>query len=154
MNIRPISVSDLDGLVELFVACFSAPPWSENWSISAGRARISSMLQAESCRGVVAVLDGAIIGMAFGQIEGWLNANLFVLQEFCVVPSCQNKGIGKALLADLLPRLAEEHVGSFYLLTDHASPAYDFYTKFGFVTSSKKVVMGAAISTLMSKAKA
>lgn len=155
MIVRPLSVSDLEGLSQLFVACFSAPPWNEAWSLSAAQARISNMLQAQSCRGVVAVLDGSVIGMAFGQIEGWLNANFFLLQEFCVSPSHQNQGIGKALLSELLPRLASvESVGAVYLLTDHASPAQAFYEKFGFVTSPKKVVMGAAINSLISNAKA
>ena len=153
MIIRSISVNDLEGLSQLFVACFSAPPWNENWSPSAGRARISSMVQAQTCRGVVAVLDGSIIGMAFGQIEGWLNSNIFLLQEFCVSPSHQSQGIGKALLSELLLSLADtENVGAVYLLTDHASPAQAFYEKFGFVTSAKKVVMGAAISSLISNA--
>ena len=153
MNIRPISASDLESISQLFVACFSAPPWHENWSISAGRARISSMVQAQSCRGTVAVLDGSIIGMAFGQVEAWHSSNLFLLQEFCVSPSHQNQGIGKALLSELFPSLAAaENVGAVYLLTDRASPAQAFYEKFGFVTSAKKVVMSAAIGPLVSNA--
>ncbi|MGE5386117.1 MAG: GNAT family N-acetyltransferase [Betaproteobacteria bacterium] len=155
MIIRPISADDLEGLSQLFVACFSAPPWKEKWCISAAHVRISRMIQSQSCRGVVAVLDSSIVGMAFGQIEGWLDGNLFLLQEFCVSPSHQHQGIGRALLSELLTDLSSiDNVGAVYLLTDHASPAQSFYEKFGFVPSAKKVVMGAAISSLIANANA
>lgn len=148
-SIRPLSADDLDDISSLFVACFSAPPWGEGWSDDAARARLSALMQAASCRGVVALRDGAIVGMALGQIEHWLNDSLFLLQEFCVLPKQQNQGIGRALLSELLPGLAaKEQVAAVYLLTDRASPAQAFYEKFGFAPSAKKLVMGAAIGSL------
>jgi len=76
-----------------------------------------------------------------------------LLQEFCVSPPHQKRGISKALLCELLPRLAgAEHVGAVYLLTDHASPAQAFYERLGFAPSANKVVMGAAMASLLANA--
>lgn len=148
--VRPLSISDLEGLSHLFVSCFSTPPWNEAWSFPAAHERLSNMIQVPSCRGVVAVLDDTIVGAAFGQIEGWIHDKLFLLQEFCVSPPHQKRGIGKALLCELLPRLARaEHVSAVYLLTDHASPAQAFYERLGFAPSAKKVVMGATMASLL-----
>ena len=155
MIIRPIAESDVEEISQIFVACFSATPWNEVWSVEAAHARIRPVLQTQSSRGCVAILNDSIVGAAFGQIEGGLNKNMFHLQEFFVLPSVQRQGIGKKILSKLFSELAvAENVASIYLLTIRASPAQAFYEKFGFSTSAKKIVMGVAIKSVISNATA
>ncbi|MDR7927432.1 GNAT family N-acetyltransferase [Acidithiobacillus thiooxidans] len=149
MIIRPIDESDVEEISQVFVACFSAPPWNEAWTAEAARACICPKLQAQSSRGYVAIHNNSVVGAAFGQIEGGLNKNKFQLQEFFVLPSVQRQGIGKKLFSTLFSELAaSENVGSIYLLTSRSSPAQDFYEKFGFSISQKIVVMGAAVNSI------
>ncbi len=155
MLIRPIAESDVEEISQIFVACFSGPPWNEAWNTEAARACIRPKIHTQSSRGYVAILNDSIVGAAFGQIEGGLNKNKFHLQEFFVLPSVQRKGIGKRLLSTLFSELAvTENVGSIYLLTIRAGPAQDFYEKFGFSASAKIVVMGVVIKSFISNAKA
>lgn len=95
MIIRPIDESDVEEISQVFVACFSAPPWNEAWTAVVAHACISPKLQAQSSRGYVAIINNSVVGAAFGQIEGGLNRNKFQLQEFFVLPSAQRQGIGK-----------------------------------------------------------
>lgn len=149
MIIRPIDESDVEEISQVFVACFSAPPWNEAWTAVVAHACISPKLQAQSSRGYVAIINNSVVGAAFGQIEGGLNRNKFQLQEFFVLPSAQRQGIGKKLFSTLFSELAaSENVGSIYLLTSRSSPAQDFYEKFGFSVSQKIVVMGAAVNSI------
>ncbi|PKY10278.1 hypothetical protein B1757_10420 [Acidithiobacillus marinus] len=149
MIIRPIDESDVEEISQVFVTCFSAPPWNEAWTAEAARACICLKLQAQSRRGYVAIINNSVVGAAFGQIEGGLNKNKFQLQEFFVLPSVQRQGIGKKLLSTLFSELTvAENVGSIYLLTSRSSPAQDFYEKFGFSVSQKIVVMGADVNSI------
>jgi aminoglycoside 6'-N-acetyltransferase I len=153
MNIRPISPSDLDSLAKLFAACFSSPPWNEPWTAEAARCRIAPMIETNSCRGLLATVEDVIVGVAFGQVEGWLDRSLFLLQELFVSPDNQNKGIAKALVAQLVSEVtATDRVFAMYLLTDRGSPAEAFYSKLGFSPSPRKLVMGAAVNNLVGNA--
>lgn len=88
--------------------------------------------------------ENSVVGMAFGQVEGWLNGNLFLMQELCVSPQYQRQGLSKAMLAKLVPELKEnDKVIATYLLTDRGSVAEDFYNKIGFTCSARKIVMSA-----------
>lgn len=147
MDIRPITVDDIDSLAKLFLACFSAPPWNEAWTLSAAQSRIAPMVKNVSCRGVLAHHETLVLGMAFGQVEGWLDGNLFLIQELCVLPDHQNKGIGKAMLAKLVSELkANDDVIAAYLLTDRGSAAEAFYNKIGFTCNVNKIIMRAAVN--------
>lgn len=155
VRFRPLSTEDLDGVGALFATCFSAPPWNEAWSRDAARARLAPMIRAPGARGMVAVHDGSIVGVALGQVEGWLDRPLFLLQEFCVSPAYRGDGVGTRLLTDLLRGVsAGDAAGAVYLLTDENSPAKAFYEKLGFAPSTRKIVMGAAIGDILSAASA
>jgi hypothetical protein len=60
----------------------------------------------ETCRGVVAFEGEQAVGFALGQVEGWIDGNLFLLQETCVVPGRQRSGLGGRLV-EWLPREIE-----------------------------------------------
>lgn len=153
VNIRAIESSDADSLALLFANTFSSPPWNEPWTFDAARARIVPMIGTASCRGLLATAGSEVVGVAFGQIEGWLNGNLFFIQELYVSPKHQHKGIAKALLVRLATELQTvDRVDALYLLTDRGSPAESFYGKLGFAPSPKKIVLGAAVKSLASHA--
>jgi aminoglycoside 6'-N-acetyltransferase I len=150
VEIRPAGEQDLAELAGVFVACFSAPPWNEPWSSEAARKRLQMMLSAPTARALVAVENGAVVGMALGQVEGWLNGNLFLVQELCVLPSRQRVGIGQSLLQALCAKVCKaDEVMAVYLLTDAESPAEVFYCQQGFARSSEKVLLGAAAKHLI-----
>jgi N-acetylglutamate synthase-like GNAT family acetyltransferase len=86
--------------------------------------------------------EGRVVAMAAGQIEGWLEGNLFLVQEMCVAPSRQHAGIGTQLLAHFVSELARnDGLEAIYLLTDAASAAESFYVARGFHRSERKIVL-------------
>lgn len=149
MEIRNINKTDTEAVGDLFAACFSAEPWNEPWTSAAAHSRIAPMVRSETCRGAVAIHEHRIVGMAFGQVEGWLNGNLFLLQEMCVVPDSQRTGLGKMLLDFLIKEVADrDNVIAIYLLTNRDVPAASFYSKHHFAASQKKIVMSASVRSI------
>ncbi len=98
----------------------------------------------ETCRGAVLFEGDRAVGFVLGQIEGWVDGNLFLVQEMCVVPDRQRSGVGGRLLEWLLRALeAGDGVIRTYLLTDAASAAEAFYLANGFRRSGRRVVLSA-----------
>ena len=148
LSFRSISAADVEAAASVFVQCFSAPPWNEPWTLAAAVRRLGLFAAAPTFRGVVAMEEGRVVAMAAGQIEGWLQGNLFLIQEMCVVPSRQHAGIGTQLLAHFLSELERnDGLEAVYLLTDAASDAESFYVARGFHRSERKVVLSRGMKT-------
>jgi aminoglycoside 6'-N-acetyltransferase I len=142
LTFRPASASDAELLASVFMECFAGPPWNEPWSLETAVRRISLFAAAPTFRGIVAIEGSHAVALALGQIEGWTQGNLFLLQEMCVLPDRQGSGIGSRLLDHLLSRLRDhDDVIEMYLLTDAGSEAESFYLGRGFRRSDRKVVL-------------
>ena len=142
LSFRRIAAADVELAASVFVACFSAPPWNEPWTLAAAIRRLGLFASAPTFRGVLAMEGGDVVAMATGQVEGWLRGSLFLIQELCVVPRRQEAGIGRQLLEHLLSELQKnDDVREAYLLTDAASAAESFYVARGFHRSERKIVL-------------
>ena len=67
-----------------------------------------------------------------GHFEQQLSGRHFQIRECCVLPECQRRGVGKALLRQLYRHLAAGQVTSVSLITMRDSPAHQFYEQNGF----------------------
>ena len=142
LTFRDLVASDVELAASVFVACFSAPPWNEPWTLAAAVRRVGLFASAPTFRGVLAIEGGRVVAMATGQVEGWLRGSLFLIQEMCVVPSRQHAGIGTRLLEHFLSELKKnDDVSQAYLLTYAASAAESFYLARGFRRSEHKLVL-------------
>ncbi|HLK90728.1 MAG TPA: GNAT family N-acetyltransferase [Polyangia bacterium] len=143
---REATAADVEAAAEVFVACFSRPPWSEPWSHGAAVRRLKMFAAAPSFRGAVAIEEGRVVALALGQLEGWTEGNLFLLQELCVLPERQRAGIGERLLAHLLSELRRrDDVVRAYLLTDAGGAAESHFLGRGFRRSDRRVVLSRAV---------
>ncbi len=66
---------------------------------------------------------------------------IFVLEEMCVAPEAQGRGVGSRLLRRLHRVLEEKDIGRVVLLTIGDSPAEAFYRKSGYRRSFNTVMM-------------
>lgn len=145
-TLRAVFAADVELIASVFIACFSAPPWNEPWSPEAAVRRLSLFAAAPRFRGIVAMDEDRAVAMAVGQIEGWTQGNLFLLQEMCVLPDRQRTGIGKRLLDQFLSQLRDiDQVSEAYLLTDRGSDAESFYVGRGFRRGDRKIVLNLAL---------
>jgi ribosomal protein S18 acetylase RimI-like enzyme len=141
LEVRNILPGDLEPVVDVFMACFNAPPSNDGWTREAASERLEALITSRHARGAVALHGSRVVGVVVGQKERWIQAHHFNLVEMCVLSDLQRSGIGSALLRYLTGELAREGVEKIFLLTAPDGPASAFYSKFGFAPSRGRVVM-------------
>lgn len=146
IKMRSVTRADLDELANMFVACFNAPPWNEGWPFCAARERLELHLDSRHAMGTLASWQGRSVGMLLGQRQRWVEGFHFELQELCVLPEHQRRGVGRALVQHVTAELRREGTFKVYLLTGPGTPAEAFYASCGFYKSRARIVMAASLS--------
>ena len=143
---RKFQESDLDECVDLFVSTFAQAPWNETWDRRIVRERLDQIIKTPHSFGVV---TGAsrITGFALGFSEPWHEGSHFYLKEMCVDHAHQRQGLGTALMSFLSEELREQGSQRIYLLTARGDMSESFYSKFGFYTSPKMILMAMRLES-------
>ena len=141
LHFRSMERADIGACSDLFCKVFSAPPWNEDVSPEEAQRYFENCFSLASFREFVAESGGRIVGLAAGFLKPWRKGMEFYLDEFCVAPSFQGKGIGSRLLNEICTRLAQEGVFGAMLNTERAYPAYSFYLKNGFSDAGLSVLV-------------
>ena len=63
--------ADLELAAKVYVSCFKAPPWNDDWSLKASTKRLEILLRFPGAIGLVATDSGKIVGLAIGHSEPW-----------------------------------------------------------------------------------
>ena len=142
---RPFQPSDLDACVALFIATFAQPPWSETWERTVVKARLEQITGTPGFSGVVTVAGDEVTAFALGVLEPWHEGSHFSLKEFCVDHRIQRQGIGTRLMEYLSGQLRGGDTTRIYLLTARGEMSEAFYTKIGFYTSPRMILMARRI---------
>ena len=137
---RRLEESDIDQCVELFVSTFAQPPWHENWDRHVVRERLDQIIRTPLSFGAI-IGSPDITGFALGFSEPWHEGTHFYLKEMCIDHSHQRQGLGTELMAFLSAELRERDTKRIYLLTARGDMSEAFYSKIGFYTSPKMILM-------------
>jgi ribosomal protein S18 acetylase RimI-like enzyme len=137
---RPFRDEDVDTCVNIFVDTFSRPPWNEHWDRDVVHSRLKQILDTPLSFGLI--IEGTSpIGFALGFSEPWHQGNHFYLKEMCIHSDFQRQGLGTLLMHDLITSLREHDTQKIYLLTSRGDLSESFYSKLGFYTSPKMIMM-------------
>lgn len=137
---RIFEESDIDECVELFVSTFSQAPWNEIWDRRVVRERLDQIMKTPHSFGVV-IGSPRIAGFALGFSEPWHEGSHFYLKEMCVDHAQQRQGLGTALMTFLSDEIRARGAQRIYLLTVRGDMSEAFYSKIGFYTSPKMILM-------------
>ena len=92
-------------------------------------------------RGFLAFWDGVPAALCIGMIKPWRRGMEYYIDQFCVAPRFQGKGVGSAFLRETERLLAAEGVRGAVLHTERSFPVYHFYRKNGFRKAEGLAVM-------------
>lgn len=95
----------------------------------------------DSFRGFLALSDGVPAAVCVGMIKPWRKGSEYYIDQFCVAPRFQKKGLGSAFLRETERLLAAEGVRGAVLHTERSFPAHGFYKKNGFCEAEGLSVM-------------
>jgi aminoglycoside 6'-N-acetyltransferase I len=145
--LRRFEETDLEPCVNLFRATFAQAPWNEEWKPEVVQARLDQIIKTPHFLGVVAG-DSSIRGFAMGFSEPWHEGTHFYLKEMCIDHTRQRQGLGTKLLEFLSSELRERDSRRIYLLTARGDVSEAFYTKAGFYTSPRMILMARRSESL------
>lgn len=123
---------DLEDGAELYRTVFNRPPWNDEWTVETARNRLSEILETPGYRGYKASLEGELVGFVVGNLEQWDTGRRFFVEELCVHPDDQQRGIGTRLVERLIDELRDADVERAYLVTMTDGSARSFYESNGF----------------------
>jgi [ribosomal protein S18]-alanine N-acetyltransferase len=121
--LRDIRMADFEALFRLDQACFEA-------GVAYSRQELRDFLTLSTAQGVAAELEGSIVGFAVGYLSIRRLGRVVTLD---VAAEHRRRGIGKALLAELMRRFAAAFVAEVRLEVDmENASAIAFYEHLGF----------------------
>ena len=133
--------NDKKEIQSLFLKVFTTPPWNDDWSDSLQLNQyLQDLTEGWDSLNYGYYEDGKMIGFALGHIRHWWEGTEYVMDEFCIDPDVQGKGIGEEFLKEMEEDLRAIQIRYIILHTERDVPAYDFYQKCGFQESKTNVM--------------
>ena len=143
MDIQLLGKHHIEMCSRLFMDTFSREPWNEQYESDKEVIRyFTDFLSLDSCLGFVGLEDGRLIALCIGMRKPWLKGVEYYIDQFCIAPDYQQKGIGSRFLAEIERRIADLGMKGILLNTEKSYPSFNFYLKNGFMEIEGLAVMG------------
>ncbi|MDG3136650.1 GNAT family N-acetyltransferase [Streptococcus suis] len=146
MELKELTVADMEMVKELFLSVFSQEPWNDDWSDEEQLNRYIGNLLVHPRALCFGMLDqGSLIALSLGHIRYWYEGTEYRIEELCIARNHQGRGIGQDFLERIEEQLIVRNIVHILLQTECNLPAFSFYKKCGFhaleadVTMVKKV---------------
>ncbi len=133
--------SDLEKAAKCYMETFAEEPWNEEWSMELAMTRIRELMSGPISIGYVYEEDTHISGVMIGRKNTYLHGSEYFIDEFCIVPSSQGKGIGTKMINYAKEELGAMGYVGIVLNTEKGYPSELFYKKNGFVQKEDLIFM-------------
>ena len=130
----------LPQIAELYKNAFAGEPWNDDWSDEKQLAEyIKEISSSYNALNYGLIIDGRLAAVSIGEIRHWWSGTEYKIEEFCVTPDIQRKGIGTRFLDMIENDIRKRGLDGIFLETDNDKPSYRFYRKNGFEELSAHV---------------
>jgi ribosomal protein S18 acetylase RimI-like enzyme len=128
-SVRLAQPEDLGPCVRLYVAAYQAPPYDGCFDEPMARAIVAQMLRHWPQTCFVAEAAEVVVGFILCSTMAGTRATI---EEFCVDPASQHRGIGRGLLTHVCDLFRGQGYSSVELIVDRLAPVYRMYERHGF----------------------
>ncbi len=140
--------SYLPQMAELYGKAFSGEPWNDDWRDTKQLSEyMKDISKAYNALNYGLVVDGKLIAMSVGKINHWWEGTNYNIEELCVSPSYQGRGVGSNFLELIEQCVREKGLAGIFLQTDNDKPSYRFYHKNGFKDLDAHISMYKSVRT-------
>lgn len=133
MDIIKMSKEHIEECADLFIDVFTKPPWNDTYN---SREQVITFFQNYIDNnyfvGYVLKEQTIIIALSIGMKKPWINGMEYCIDQFCVKPEWQGKGIGSRFLKLIEDEIQAEKMNAIILNTERGFPSENFYLKNGF----------------------
>ena len=125
--------SRLAEMAQLYKMSFAGEPWNDDWSHPVQlSAYIKEISGGYGALNFGLLIDGKLAAMSLGMIRHWWQGTNYNIEELCVNPDLQGRGIGTRFMGLIEKKIKEKGLCGIFLQTDNDKPSYRFYLKNGF----------------------
>ena len=133
ISLIELNESYLPQMAELYREAFAGEPWNDDWSDTKQlREYMKDISMAYNALNYGLLTDGKLVGMSVGKISHWWEGTNYNIEELCISPSYQGRGIGSEFMALIEQAIRDKGLAGIFLQTDSDKPSYRFYHKNGF----------------------
>ena len=133
MTISKLSEAHLDTCVNLFIEVFTKEPWNDVYE---SRTQVVDFFQRHMASntfvGYILTEGDNVIALCLGMTKPWIKGMEYYIDQFCVRPDLQHKGIGSSFLTLIEHEIRREGMNALLLNTEQGFPSERFYLKKGF----------------------
>lgn len=137
---KVLDESYLNEMAKLYQSAFISEPWNDNWS---DEKQLNLYIKDLACNpnslNYGLIIDGKLEAVSIGMVKHWWQGTNYNIEELCVNPNLQGKGIGSRFLDMIEKDIKKRGLAGIYLQTDLDKPSYNFYKKNGFEELDKHV---------------
>ncbi|MCK4075516.1 GNAT family N-acetyltransferase [Streptococcus suis] len=142
MELKELTLADIEMVKQLFLSVFSQEPWNDDWSDEEQLDRYLGDLLSHPRALCFGLIDqDKLIALSLGHIRYWYEGTEYRIEEFCISRDYQGQGHGARLLADIEKQLADRKIVLILLQTKRNLPAFSFYKNCGFHALEEDVTM-------------
>ena len=139
-ELKRIGAGQAEEIKELFLRVFTAEPWKDDWSDQEQlNAYIHDLTGHSNSLTYGLYENGKLIGVSMGNIKHWFTGTEYYVDEFCIRPDRQGRGLGTLLLKEIEKAIKDLGLTQVFLQTESTVPAYHFYRKNGFIELTEHV---------------
>lgn len=133
MDIVKLSKEHVEACVDLFIDVFTKAPWNDAFD---SREQVTDFFRNHMANNyfVGYVLKGqdGIVALSVGMKKPWIHGMEYYIDQFCVKPDLQGRGIGSCFLKLIEGEIRKEQMNAMILNTEKGLPSESFYLKNGF----------------------
>ena len=133
MDIVKLSKEHVEACVDLFIDVFTKAPWNDAFD---SREQVTDFFRNHMANNyfVGYVLKGqdGIVALSIGMKKPWIHGMEYYIDQFCVKPDLQGRGIGSCFLKLIEGEIRKEQMNAMILNTEKGLPSESFYLKNGF----------------------
>lgn len=142
MELKELTLADIEMVKQLFLSVFSQEPWNDDWSDEEQLDRyIGDLLEHPRALCFGLIDQDMLIALSLGHIRYWYEGTEYRIEELCISRDYQGQGHGARLLADIEKQLADRKIVHILLQTERNLQAFSFYKKCGFRALEEDVTM-------------
>ncbi|HEP1794842.1 TPA: GNAT family N-acetyltransferase [Streptococcus suis] len=142
MELKELTLADIEMVKQLFLSVFSQEPWNDDWSDEEQLDRyIGDLLEHPRALCFGLIDQDSLIAISLGNIRYWYEGTEYRIEELCIARDYQGRGIGQDFLKRIEEQLVERKIVHILLQTERNLPAFSFYEKCGFRALEEDVTM-------------
>ena len=145
MELRELSIKNIEEIKKLILEIFSGEPWNDTWTDEQLQLYVLELIGNSNPLLLGLYENENLIGISLGRIKHWYKGTEYWIDEFGSLPENQEKGLGTKFLYKIKCLLKEKGVNGIVLLTEKTVPAYHFYIKNRFFEKEEQVFLVSEI---------